>query len=131
MNHARRRQRGVTAIVVLVLVSLLALLGVYMSTQITGAALGTTLSLNGIQAYFAARSGAEWGIHEALNGSCAASTGLTIDGYPVTVTCSSVSVTEGPDTYNVFTLSSTAERGADGDLDHIYRSISLYVTDAP
>lgn len=131
MKRMLRRQRGITAILILVLVSLLALLGTYMSTQLTTGALGTTLSFNGMQAYFAARSGAEWGIHRALNGSCAASTALTIAGFPVTVTCTSTAVSEGPLNYNVFSLTAQAERGTDGDIKHIFRQINLYVTDAP
>lgn len=127
----RTGQSGFSAVIALVLVALLGLVGVYMSTQHTVGQLSTALSLNGMQAWFAARSGADWGALRALTGSCAASTGFTIDGYSVTVTCTSASVTEGPDTYNVYTLVSTATRGANGDLTRISRRVRAFVTNAP
>jgi hypothetical protein len=131
MNIRARMQSGFAAVVVLVLVTLFGLIGVYMSTQGTVGQLSTALSLNGIQAWFAARSGADWGALQALNGSCAASTSFTIDQYTVTVTCSSTSVTEAPDTYDIYTLSSTAVRGTNGDLTHVSRQVRAFVTNAP
>ncbi len=131
MTRARYRQAGFSAMIALVLVTLLGLLGVYMLTQGTVGQLSTVLSFNGMQAWFAARSGVDWGALRALNGSCAASTSFAIDGYTVTVTCSSTSVTEAPDTYNVYTINATAVRGANGDLTRISRSVRAFVTNAP
>lgn len=131
MNVGRRAQRGFSAILALVLITLLGLIGAYMATQGAGGNIATAMSFNGMQAWFAARSGADWGALRALNGSCAATTSFTIDGYAVTVTCSSASVTEPPDTYNIYTLVSTATRGANGDLTRISRSVRAFVTDAP
>lgn len=131
MSRVRAWQSGFSAAIVLVLVTLLGLVGVYMSTQGTVGQLSTVLSFNGMQAWFAARSGADWGALSALNGSCAASTSFTIDVYSVTVTCSSTSVTEAPDTYNVYSITSSAVRGVNGDLTHISRTVRAFVTDAP
>lgn len=131
MSRVRAWQSGFSAAIVLVLVTLLGLVGVYMSTQGTVGQLSTVLSFNGMQAWFAARSGADWGALRALNGSCAASTSFTIDAYSVTVTCSSTSVTEAPDTYNVYSITSSAVRGVNGDLTHISRTVRAFVTDAP
>ena len=131
MRLSGNRQSGFSAMIALVLVTLLGLVGVYMSTQGTVGQLSTVLSFNGMQAWFAARSGADWGALRALNGSCVASTSFTIDAYSVTVTCSSASVTEAPDTYNVYTINSTAVRGANGDLTRISRSVRAFVTNAP
>lgn len=117
--------------IALVLVTLLGLVGVYMSTQGTVGQLSTTLSLNGMQAWFAARSGADWGALRALNGSCAASTSFTIDGYSVTVTCASTAVTEPPDTYNIYSIVASAARGSNGELTHISRTVRAFATNAP
>ena len=131
MNFPGTRQSGFSAMIALVLVTLLGLVGVYMSTQGTVGQLSTVLSFNGMQAWFAARSGADWGALRALNGSCAASTSFPIDGYSVTVTCSSTAVTEAPVTYNIYTINSTAVRGANGDLTRISRNVRAFVTNAP
>ena len=131
MSPVGTRQAGFSAMIALVLITLLGLVGVYMSTQGTVGQLSTVLSFNGMQAWFAARSGADWGALQALNSSCAASTSFTIDGYSVTVTCSSTAVTEAPDTYNIYTINASAVRGANGDLTRISRSVRLFVTNAP
>jgi len=131
MTRQPRRQAGFSAMIALVLVTLLGLVGAYMATQGTVGQLSTVLSFNGIQAWFATRSGADWGALRALNGSCAASTSFNIDGYTVTVTCSSTPVTEPPDTYNIYTINASAARGANGDLTRISRSVRLFVTNAP
>jgi MSHA biogenesis protein MshP len=131
MRSRRGPQRGFSAILALVLITLLGLIGAYMATQGAGGNIATAVSFNGMQAWFAARSGADWGALRALNGSCAASTSFSIDGYSVTVTCASASVTEPPDTYNVYSLVSTATRGANGDLTRISRTVRTFVTDAP
>ena len=131
MKLSRKRQSGFSAMIALVLVTLLGLVGVYMSTQGTVGQLSTVLSFNGMQAWFAARSGADWGALRALNGSCSATTRFPIDAYSVTVTCTSASVTEAPVTYNIYTVNSTAVRGANGDLTRISRSVRAFVTNAP
>lgn len=131
MNVRRIHQAGFSAILALVLVTLLGLIGAYMATQGNVGHVSTALSFNGMQAWFAARSGADWGALRALNGSCAASTNFTIDGYAVTVTCNSASVTEPPDTYNVYSIVAMATRGANGDLTRIARTVRTFVTDAP
>lgn len=124
-------QSGFSALIALVLVTMLGLIGVYMTTQGTVANVSTAVSFSGIRAWFAAQSGAEWAALRALTGSCAASTPLSIDGLTVTVTCSSTSVSEPPDTYNIFSISSTASLGVNGDLTRVSRTVRTFVTDAP
>lgn len=131
MNAARGRQSGFSALISLVLVTLLGLIGVYMTTQGTVANISAATSFSSMQAWFAALSGADWGALRALNGSCAAATTFNIQGYSVTVTCSSTSVTEAPSTYNIYALSSTATLGTNGDLTRVSRTMRTFVTDAP
>lgn len=131
-------QSGFSAILAVVLVVLLGLIGSYMSTQITAGSISTTLSFNGMQAWFAARSGIEWGIYQVLNQAppgtgCSPFPGnFTIDNYAVTVTCSgSIEITEGPDRYYIYDLTSTVVSGSAGELTYIYRQITATATDAP
>ncbi|HLA43124.1 MAG TPA: hypothetical protein VJZ27_06795 [Aggregatilineales bacterium] len=103
-----------------------------MSTQVTTAALSTSISYLGIQAWFAAKSGMDWGIHQALHGpSCAATTSFAVGDFNVTVTCTSAPVTEGPDSYTVYNLASTATKGNPGDVLYVSRRVNTSATLGP
>jgi MSHA biogenesis protein MshP len=131
MKPAINNQRGFSAIIVIVLIVLFALIGGYMATLSSVSAISTAVSGASMQAWFAARSGAEWGVHQALNtGNCTGT--LTVSGYNVVVACPAPAVvTENPDTYNVYTINVTASRGIPGQESFVSRSISVKVTDAP
>jgi MSHA biogenesis protein MshP len=132
MKSLRRLQQGFFAILAIVILVLFAIIGVYMSTQVTTTALGTSASYLGIQAWFAAKSGLEWGIHRALHGAnCAASSSFTVGDFNVTVACSSAVVTEGPDTYTVYNLTSTASKGSPGDVLYVNRKAMASATLGP
>ena len=132
------RQRGFSAITAVVLIVLFGLLGAYMATLTGVQSLTTTLSSRTDQAWFAANSGAEWGIHQVLtSGSCSAFpatlgiTGGSGPAFDVDIDCDSTSVTEGPDTYNIFRLTAFAESGSPGDIGYVARTLRVSVTDAP
>ena len=97
-----------------------------------------TLSLVSSRAVFAAESGMQWSEAYVLkNNTCFGTpdsfslTGGAAAGYTVTATCSSVSATEGTDTYNVFRLTTTAEHGTLGTPDYVQRRLRATVTTAP
>ena len=134
---SHRSQSGFSAITAVVLLVLLGLLGAYMATMTGVQSLNTTLSSRTEQAWFAANSGAEWGIYQVLgNGDCSGFPNtLTVTGgsgnsFSVTVTCTRFPVTEASDSYNVFRLESTASAGAAGDIGYVARSVRVSVTDA-
>lgn len=130
MIQLRRIQHGFTAIIVVVILVVFALIGVYLTTQVTTSSLSASSSYLGIQGWFAARSGAEWGVYEALHGGgCAASTVLTIEDFSVDVQCSSSAVSEGPFSYTVYDLSATATLGSPGDTIYISRVVNTSFTD--
>lgn len=132
MKTLRRIEQGFVAIIAVIVLVLFAIIGVYMSTQVTTASLGTTVSYLGIQAWFAAKSGIEWGIHQALwSSSCNASTTFNIDEYTVTVQCSPTAVSEAPDNYTVYNLISTAARGNPGDITYVSRRVETSATLGP
>ncbi|MEY4766764.1 MAG: hypothetical protein RI907_3437 [Pseudomonadota bacterium] len=96
-----RRQRGLGALVAVLLVVLLTALGAALmrmswSSQATTAA--STLSARARQA---ARAGAEWGLYQALrNNSCTASTNIDLhntNGMWVVLSCTATDYTEGVD----------------------------------
>ena len=125
------KQRGFSAIIAVVLIVLFALIGAYMATMSSVSSMTSSITGGSIQAWFAAKSGVEWGIHQALNaGTCTGN--MTINGFSVAVSCPAPAiVTENPDTYNIFTISSVASRGNAGDIYYVNRRITVKVTDAP
>lgn len=132
MKTLRRIERGFVAIIAVILLVLFAMIGVYMATQTTTASLSTTVSYLGMQAWFAAKSGIEWGIHQALwSSGCTASTTFNIGEFTVTVQCSSTAVSEGPDNYTVYNLISTATKGTPGDIAYVTRRVETSATLGP
>ena len=131
------RERGFALVAAIFIVVILALLGLMMVT-IGGMERATaTTAVRGTQAYFAARSGVEWGVFRAVTAaSCSASTpfalsGAGLDGFAVTVQCTSTQHREGSATYNVYVITSTATSRAFGDIDFVARIVRVTVTDAP
>lgn len=133
MNNIKR-QNGFSAIIVIVLIVLFALLGGYMATLTSVSAISTATSAAGIQAWFAARSGVELAVHQALNGGCADSTvnlsGGGLGGFQAAITCNEISgITEGADTYSVYDIGVTATRGTPGQETFVSRSVAVTITD--
>lgn len=134
-----RRQSGFSAIIAIVLIVVLALLGAYAATTVGVQSLSTTLSGGSMQAWFAARAGVDRAVASVLGGAgCGgvpgtplALTGGSLDGFTITtLACSAESVQEGPDTYNVYQITSTASRGTPGQVGFVSRTIRVSVTDA-
>lgn len=140
------KQHGVSAIIVVVLIVLFALLGTYMTSMSTISSLNTTQSASAMQAWFAARSGVEWAVHNSLaasDGGCTCATNccsgingqtlnyseMGLDGYSVTVSCSAVSVTEAAANYCVYNLGVTGTNNSPVQMTSVSRTISLSVSD--
>ena len=74
--------------------------------------IGSALDVQGVRAYYAARSGVEWGLYRQLQASsCAASssfvpTASTLSGFTVTVTCVATPDANGGPT--IYTVTATA-----------------------
>jgi Tfp pilus assembly protein PilX len=151
MNSRLSMQKGVSAMIALVLIVLFALLGTYMSTLSTIGSLNTTQSLGSMQAWFAARSGAEWAVHQALNrpvctcgtDCCTAAPSISgatisfsasgaINGFQSTITgCGDAPYTEAGSSYCVYNVSVSATRGSPGDITYLSRNLNFSVTDGP
>ena len=142
----RNYQQGFTAIIALVLIVLIALVSAYMTTLFTVASISTSLSAEGMQAWFGARSGIEWAIHTALNQApCTCGTDCCnavtagapftfteggLNGYQATVNgCGETPATEGGSTYCIYNLDLTAVNGSVGGPDYASRRIVISITD--
>lgn len=149
MSIITANQKGFSAIIAVILIVIFGLIGTYMATLANISSFNTTQSAGAMQAWFAARSSAEWAVYQSLNrpactcgADCctvaptidAASINFTtgeLDGFQSSISCAESSVTEGSTSYCVYDLGITAERGSSGALTYISRSINLSVTDAP
>ena len=108
-----------------------------MMVNMSGVQRRTSLfALLGDRAYYAAASGVEWGIHQALGSGCPATTTLNLSegglvGFDVEVSCTSSSHDEGSTTTTTYLLEAVAEYGTYGDPDYVKRRLQTVVTDAP
>ncbi|MHB8535229.1 MAG: pilus assembly protein MshP [Sulfuricaulis sp.] len=133
-----RKESGFALVAAIFIVVVLALLGIMMVT-IGGMQRATaTTAVQGTRAYYAARTGIEWGAYQAVvAGSCVASSTFPLsapglNGFSVTVQCTSTPHQEhGPPPYNVYVLISIATSGAFGDADYVSRTLKATVTNAP
>lgn len=134
-----RKQSGFSAIIAIVLIVVLALLGAYAATTVGVQSLTTTLSGGGMQAWFASRAGIDRAVASVLGGTgCGgvpgtpiALTGGGLQNFTITqLACTSSAITEGPDNYNVYQITSTASRGTPGQVGFVSRTIQVSVTDA-
>jgi len=146
MKIVRKGQAGFSAMIVVVLIVLFALVGTYMLSMSTISSLNTTQSASAMQAWFAARSGVEWAVQQSLaasDGGCTCATncctginGQTLNfsegglnGYTATVSCSAGSVTEAGANYCVYNLGVTGSNDSPAQLTTAARTISLSISD--
>lgn len=133
----RGRQGGFALVTAIFIVVVLALLGMMMVT-IGGMERSTaSAAVQGTRAFYAARSGIEWATSQAMppTSSCAASSTFTLavaglNGFTVTVGCSSTQHREHGTTYHVYVITSTARFGSFGGIDFVSRTLRATVTDA-
>lgn len=127
--------RGFALVSAVFLVVVLSLLGTLIVSLSTTQQIGAVRDLFGSQAYFAARTGIDWGVHRVLQGgACAASTTLpalggSASGFTVTVACSgSTPQDEGGVNVTVYQITSTASRGTLGAHDYAERQLQAVVS---
>ena len=132
-------QKGFTLITALFLLVVVAFLSVYMinfsSVQHTTLVYG----VQGARAMSGARTGLEWGIHQAIrNDVCNSSNPAfntsgadRLDTFSIRVACSFTDHFEGSVRVRTYVLTSSAEVGTFGTLDYVYRSLQASVSGQP
>lgn len=133
-------QKGFALVSAIFLLVVLAALGAFM-VNFSGVQHVTHVQdLDGTRAYWAARSGIEWGVARAVNSSaCTASQNLSgPNGFAVTVTCSSGSHVEGATAVTAYEIIATAcnpanagtcpNAGAVGGLGYVERQLRASVS---
>lgn len=128
MSTRLNRQFGFAALVAIFLVVVLAALGGFMVSISNAQQRASTADLQGTRAYWAARSGLDWGLASvrAATACPAASTTLTVQGFSVVVTCVMQTYAENGLTPRIFQLTAVATLAgiAPGSVGYIDRSVS-------
>ena len=132
------RSEGFALVAAIFVIVVMASAGTLMVTLFGVSQRTSLFSLQGDRAYYAARSGVEWGASRALTlAACPASpTTLSLTdgglvGFEIAVTCTSSSHTEAGATLEVYQLVSVATYSTFGSLDYVQRRVSGTITDAP
>ncbi len=136
-----RKQSGFSIMSAIFIVVVLSLIGSYIVSLAALTASSGSLTVQGVKAYFAAKSGLEWGLYKvapsAVSGgappyNCPTSpTTLTFTqgglvGFNAVVTCTQAAFTEGATTYNIFTINSVGQYGLVNSPEYANRE--LFVT---
>lgn len=119
----------VSAVFILVILALVGGFSLNLSTRM---AASTSMSTDSIRAYYAAKSGLEWGIYQVVTtpASCPATTTLNftqqgLKNFSTQVSCTATSITESGTTFNLFQLTSVASRGVSTDYDYVTRTLNV------
>ena len=138
MTHippSRGNGRGFALVPALFLLVIVGALGLVAIRVGAGQQQTVTMSLMQARALAAANAGIEWGAYSALNGSCATSTPLSLteaalSGFSVTVSCSSMTFTNGSGTSNSYVIQAVATTGTYGQPGYVRRAVSGTFTNA-
>jgi len=138
---SKYRQNGFAIVSAIFILIILSLIGTYIVSISTLNQESGAITTQGVRAYYAAKSGLEWGTYKVAPSStsggappynCPASpTTLTftqggLNNLSATVICTSSSFNEDGQSYNVFQLNSTGQFSTAGNSD--YASRQLYAT---
>lgn len=124
------KSNGFILVSVLFLIAVVAVMAVVMSTTSSVQNLTTVYSLQQARAFFAAKSGLEYGIDRAVNAGVCTNAGIALPGvsFNVTVSCTSVAgINEGGTITTVYQLSATATTGTFGGPGYVTRSVRTMV----
>lgn len=122
----------ISAVFIVVVLSLIAVFVVNIANMTHSVA---SMSVQVNRAFFAAKSGLEWGLHQIAvdSSACPADTTINysqggLNNFRAVVSCSVVNFTEGTTSYNVFELTATGSYGMFGDNDYVSRKLRILAT---
>jgi MSHA biogenesis protein MshP len=131
-NPAQQGFALIPALFLIVVLGALALIAVRVGS---GQQQTVIMALQETRALSAAQTGIEWGAYQSENGSCAASTTLSLteaalNGFTVVVTCTATTFVNGAATSTSYVLKSTATTGTYGQPGYVHRAVSGTYTNA-
>jgi len=129
-----RTKNGFTLVQVIFIIVVLGLLGGIMVKMYAVQSRTTTLSHQGIRAYYAAKSALEWGTNRTLsssNGNCFSNqTYKSTLNFRITVNCTNETYIEGDENFTWYRLRAKAEYGETSDLDYVSRTLTLQLVNS-
>ena len=124
----RAKQSGLSIISAIFMLVLLAALAAFMLTFSVVSNVTQAQDIQGSRAYWAARSGLEWGAYRVLQDNACATTTLTLSGFTVSVTCTlSPPYLEGGSNVNIYRITATANQGTLGSVGYVERQLQATV----
>jgi MSHA biogenesis protein MshP len=135
VTPANPAQQGFALIPALFLIVVLGALALVAVRVGSGQQQTVIMALQETRALSAAQAGIEWGAYQSENGSCAASTTLSLNeaalnGFTVMVTCAATTFTNGTAISTSYVLKSTATTGTYGQPGYVHRAVSGTYTNA-
>ena len=121
-QRSPRRSGGVVLLTVVFIMIVLGLVAALLAESLMGQYATGNLARLERQARFAAASGIEWGRDRALHAATCGTSQISIADFTVTVTCTTLQVTEGSAVYDMFDIGAEAVHGTYGNPDFIRRS---------
>jgi len=130
----QKQSAGFALIAAIFLVVVVGLAITYMQRLSSNQADVNIQAVQNARALQAAQSGLDWGVYRIVNGrNCAANTNFNLDqistGINVTVTCTSMTYAEAGvnNGVTIYTVISTAEQGALGTADYVYKRMQASI----
>lgn len=131
MRSPAHRQRGLSLIAAIFLITAVAAITAAMVATMTARSRTTVQTLEASRAFYVAQSGIEVAAARALAAGCAAvPASLTLEGFQLALGCAATPVNEAGSAYNVYVLTATASRGDLGQSTYVYRRLRATMTDA-
>lgn len=135
-------QRGFSMMSAIFLIVVLALLAAAMAKFTIMQHTSSTLDLQGVRAYLAARAGVEWGLYRILDpdtapnatlpvcwsGSASVTLAQDLASFTTTVSCTATSTTEDTNNISSYRIVATASQGTSGASYYVERQVETTVT---
>ena len=126
MKRFAYRQHGVSLVVTLFVLVVLATLGGYVARITTLQHAGTALTMQSTRAWYLAVSGVDWLVDRVDSSGCpSVPTTFNSDGFEIRISrCDSQPVTEGALSYTLYNVTVSASYGSFGDADFVSRRVN-------
>ena len=120
-----KKNRGISLISAIFLMVVIMLLAGYSLNLTSSQQAGTTLTMQSLRAWYAAKGGIEWTLFQVNAGACPAiPSTYTVDGFSVEISrCDVYPINEGGNSYNLYDVVATASQGSVGSVGHVRRTI--------
>ena len=129
-----KRQAGFSIVMAVFILVVLSMLGSYM-VKLSGVQHATsTYAIQGARAYQSAKAGVGWAVAKiSAGGACSHLTSASpmsfadINGFLVTLSCSSQGFSEGMDNFVVYKITALSEFGAYNSANYVSRTVEVSI----